>query len=1138
MLKKIKIWKSLLLMTIGFLFASNLLAQSINSTVVGKVTDSNGAVVIGATVVATQTGTNLARTATTNSDGDYTITQLPPSVYKITISLANYKTAVSNDLTLLTDTTTRVDMTLEAGNISETVTVNSEPPVLNTETSEKGEVITERQVQELQLNGREFTDLALLVPGIYRRPTEDDQGQGVASAGTRTDSTNFILDGVANRSDRNGGVGVNTSIDSIQEFKVSTSTYAAELGRVGGAQISVVSKSGSNRYSGSLFEFVRNDMFDANNYFAPPDDPKKLKRNQFGGSFGGPLPFLNFGESDSIFDSGRDKMFFFVTFEQTREIRSISFDSVAPNPAWALGDFRNVRGAGVDGIYGNTDDTNRVICLQTSSNPLRPTRVECPTPNVIPLVADPSRPNLIVASPVSQQILQFLPRANDTGSLDGYKFSVTEERLPRNLFSAKIDRKLGDKNNFYLRFALDDLDRLQPGAPGRVSYDGFGRNVNYRQKSYAFGDTHIFSPSLVNDFRIGFLNQDNKTVNENNDADYIGQFGIPGLPTGQLLEWQGFPAIRIDGFPDTGDSANTPLNFVYKNLSIYDSLTWIKGNHNLKIGVDAIRPNYIETDIRNVRGDFRFRGRFTNPANAVANGFRSFADFIYGIPDSTQRQTGAEPADLLAWQTAFFVQDNWKIANWLTLNLGIRYDYTPFLHERNDRLSNFIPELGTAVCADGEQRIPATGQLICLDARSLGYERSLVKTDTNNLAPRFGFALKPFKGDKTVIRGGAGIFYSTETINPARQQLANNYPYLVREQFGRASTADILQLTWGNPFPDNRASLQGVTTPQGIPYDSQTPEVYQFNLTFEQELTDDLGLEVGYVGSQGRRLGMRYDLNYQYPTGAILPTGEPEVRKAFPAFGDIQYQIQGVNSNYNALQVALRRRSKNGLTLLTSYTFGKAMDQNSNTNNSTTGSQRNPQDIRDFANEWALADHHRTHQFSGSFNYELPFGRGGKYFRDARGLAGAFIGGWQINGIITYLSGRPFTPVFSTLDTAAGRPDLVGDPMANVPAGHYFNEDAFAHPVATADDPTEFGNAGRNILIGPNYRSVDLSLFKNIKFRDNMRLQLRWEVFNVLNTPNFQIPQHLLGSSNTGEFYALAPNTAGREMQFAARFTF
>lgn len=1130
-----RFWGLSLVIVIGLLvFAPNILAQTFNATIVGKVTDANGASIPGATVTVTQIETNRVQTTTTNDAGEYVVPQLPPGNYSLKVSVSGFKIALNENLVLKTDTTSRIDVLLETGSINETVTVTAEPSIINTETSEKGEVIVQRQVQELPLNVRDFTELAKLVPGIYQRPSDDDQGQGVASAGTRTDASNFILDGVANRNDRNGGVGVNTSVDSIQEFKVSTSTYSAEFGRLAGAQISVVSKSGTNRYSGTAFEFIRNNAFDANNFFTAAGDNKVLKRHQFGATLGGPLPFFNFGES-SLFNSGKDKTFFFVSFEQLREVRSQSARTVAPNAAWAQGDFRNVRGAGSDGILGNADDTNRVMCLQRSSNPLRPTRVECPTPNVIPLAPVASNPNLLFASPVSLKILEYLPRANDPNSLDGFNFSTISNILPRNLFSIKVDRKLSEQNNFYVRYSTDNRDAYQPQA-GRFNYPGFLRNWEYRQTSFAFGNTHSFSPTIINEFRFGILHQDNKTLNENNDQDYIGLFGITGLPTGQLPELQGFPAIRIDGFPDTGDSANVPFNYIYKNISFSNSLTWIIGNHSLKFGGDVIRPNYIENDIRNVRGDFRFRGRFTNPANATANGFRSFADFLYGIPDSTQRQLGADPADLVAWQSAFYIQDNWRVGSWLTLNLGLRYDYTPFLYEKNDRISNFIPQLGVTACADGEFRDPSSGAVICVSRESLGLPRALVETDKNNLAPRFGFALKPFKDDKTVIRGGAGIFYSTETVNPARQMLALNYPYINRQSFNRASTADILQLTFESAFPDNRTSLQGVNTPLGIPTDSQTPEVYQFNLSIEREITDDLGFEIGYVGSLGRHLGMRYDLNYAYPTGAIGANGLPVTAVAFPQFGSITYQIQGVNSAYNALQAVLRRRSKRGLTFLVSYTFGKAMDHNSNTNNSTTGSQRSPQDIRDFTKEWALADYHRTHQFSGSFNYDLPFGRGRQFFSNARGLADILFGGWQLNGIVTLLSGRPFTPVFSTVDTASGRPDLIGDPMANVPAGLYFNPAAFARPVATTADPTLFGNSGRNILIGPDFQSVDMSLFKNFRLTERTKLQFRWEAFNIFNRPNFQIPQHLLLSSDTGKL-RLTSNEA-REMQFALKLIF
>ncbi|NOT48746.1 MAG: TonB-dependent receptor [Acidobacteria bacterium] len=1129
-------------------FAIVVSAQSYRATLVGRVTDPGGANVAGANVTVTQNGTNFTRNTTTNNSGEYAVSELQPGSYSVKIDAPGFKSAINQDVVLETDQTRRFDVGLDVGSVNESVTVEAEPPTINTETPEKGEVIVQRQVQELPLNVRDFTDLAKLVPGIYQRPSEDDQGQGLGSAGTRTDSTNFILDGVSNRNDRNGGVGVNTSVDSIQEFKVSTSTYSAEYGRLAGAQISVVSKSGTNRYSGSLFEFVRNDFFDATNALSDPLDNKVLRRHQFGGTFGGPLPFLAFGESNKLFESGKDKTFFFASFEQLREVRSVFSDSEAPNEAWYSGNFSAIRGSGtntgvcVPGSAVNTtasnpcnDDTNRVTCLSRSSSGVI-TKVECPVLNVIPLTVNPAFPNILPAnSAIAQRILQYLPRANGPNGSQDYKFSVLTNILPRNLFSAKIDRKLTDDNSFYFRFSLDNRDAYQPQA-GRINYPGFLRNQKYRQNSYAFGDTHSFTPTLINDFRIGLLDTDNRILNENNDQDFVSILGLTGLPTASQPSLWGFPAIRIDGFPDTGDSANIPFNYLYKNLSISDSLTWIVGNHNFKFGIDVVRPNYIESDIRNVRGDFRFRGRYSNPLNATVSGANAFADLLYGLPDSTQRQIGSEPADLIAWQSAFYVQDNWRVTPWLTFNLGLRYDYTPYLYEKTNRISNFIPQLGVTACAGGEFR--ENGTLICVDGASLGLPRALVNTDNNNLAPRVGFALKPFNDDKTVIRGGAGIFYSTETINPARQQLANNYPYLNRQSFNRASTAtaNYFTLTLDNPFPADRTNLQGVTTPQGIPTDAQTPELYQFNLTLERELLPDLGFEIGYVGSLGRYLGMRYNLNFNYPTGVLGADGRPINARRFPALGDITYQSQEVNSSYHAMQVAVRRRSKNGLTLLASYTFGKAMDQNSNTNNSTTASQRGPQDIYDFRNEWALADYHRTHQFSASFNYDLPFGKGRKFFSGANGITQVLLGGWQLNGIATALSGRPFTPAYNAPDTSGGRPNLVGDPMANVPAGRYFNPAAFTRPTSTADNPDLFGNAGRNIVIGPGFQSVDLSLFKNFRLAEKTKLQLRWEVFNALNRPNFQVPQHILDASDAAQFRLTA--NEGREMQFAVRLTF
>lgn len=1156
MKKTIRIfWFSLMFLALAG--SNNVTAQSFKATLTGQVTDSTGAVVPNATVTVSETATNQTQTVTTGEDGNYTFTQLTPGAYTLRVEAANFKTLTQTSIVLETSQSLRLNPTLEAGSISEQVTVTAEAPAINTETSSKGEVITPRQVQDLPLNGRNFTDLALLTPGVYRRPADDDQGEGLATSGTRTDASNFILDGTNNRNDRNSGVGVNTSVDSIQEFRVETSSYTAELGRTAGAQINVVTKSGTNRYSGSLFEYVRNDFFDAKNALAfdvpgtDTDESKKvLRRNQFGGTVGGPLPFLNFGEGGATTNSGRNRTFFFASYEGTRERRSATSINTAPNAAWARGDFRNLRGAGLDNILGNADDTGRVLCLQRSApGSVVATRVECPTPNVIPFAPVASNPLLVTVSPIAQQILAFIPLSNIPGTRDGY-VARGINRPDRNQYLAKFDHRFSDKNSFYIRFARQKNDGYQAFPSNRNFYPGFGRDAKTRSDTYAVSDTHIFSPSVINEARFGYFNQDSQNLGQNRAIDYNQLFGIQGVSPG--IDLQGFPAIRIDGFSEFGDRPNDPFAYQLKTYQFFDSLSVISGQHNLKFGVDIIRSNYIENDVRNVRGDFRFRGRNVNPSGATSSGALSFADFLLGLPDTTSRQIGAEPADTIGNQYAFFAQDNWRATNWLTLNLGLRYEYQTALSEATGRLANLIINdngTGTLVCPR-EVRSAATGATTCVSAASVGLPEKLVRPDKNNFGPRAGFALRPFRDEKTVVRGGAGIYYSLETFNPIRQQLAVQSPFLNRINYARNS-ASLLQLSLSTPFPTGVAE----GTPRGLNPDYKQPEFYQYNLTIERQLLKDLVLEVGYVGSQGRHLGLRYNINSAVPTGTVtrtvaangIITLTPDFARRFQAqYGTatIQYQDQFGNSSYNALQTSLRRRATNGLTLLMSYTFSKSIDTGSSTNNSTTGSQDFPQDIRNILeSQRGLSDFHRAHQFNASFNYELPFGKGRGFFGDARGLTQTLVGGWQLNGIVTVLSGRPFTPQYSAADVGAQRPDVIGDPYANIPEGLLFNPAAFRRPrtvdplTNTATGDTDLlGNGGRNILIGPKFRTVDLSLLKNIRLREKTRLQFRVETFNLFNTPNYQIPVFLLDNSNVGRVSQTA--TEGREFQFAVKLLF
>jgi hypothetical protein len=1063
--------------------APALHAQSFTATLLGSVADGQGAALPGVSVLAVQDGTGRSHSATTAGDGSYTLPGLTPGAYTLTAELQGFRRFVRRGLVLETDQVRRVDVRLQVGTFSEEVEVIAAAPVIHSETSSKGEVITQRQVQELPLNGRNYTDLALLVPGVYRRPAEDDQGEGLATAGTRTDASNFILDGIVNRSDRNASAGVNVSIDAIQEFNVQTSNYSAEFGRTAGAQVNVVSRSGSNQLHGTLYEYLRDAAFDANNYFAAPGDEKDLRRHQFGASIGGPIR--------------KDKSFFFASYEGTREHRSETSLNLAPNADWLRGDFRNVRGAGADGVPGNADDTNRIL------NPF--TRQEFATPNVIPES---------LFHPTSRAMLPYIPAANVAGSLDGYNARGIS-RSERDKLTLKLDHRFDAKNNLFLRWARETGSGFDPFPSARNFYPGFGRDTERRFDSLALSDTHVFHSRLINEARIGLYDQRSQNLGENRDKNWLVDFGIPGLSPGEEL--QGWPAVRIDGFSEFGDRPNDPFVYDVQNLQLYDMVTWVRGVHAWKFGLDVIRSNYVEKDVRNVRGDFRFRGRNTNPANATSTGFRSFADFLFGLPDSTQRQVGAEPADLTGWQVAGFVQDDWRVKPWLTLNLGLRYELQTPLTEATGRIANFIPELGQAVLS-GDPRYP----------------ESLVETDRDNWGPRVGFAARPFGDERTVVRGGAGIYFSLETFNPIRQQLAVTYPFLVREQYSRLATNPAL-LTFSNPFPDGRGGIQGLDTPFGMDSVYRTPEFYQYNLTVERELLQDLALELGYVGSRGRHLGRRYNLNQPRPVAAT-PAGGVVTTRPYPTFGDIQYQDQGAQSSYDAFQTSLRRRARGGLTLLVSYTFSRAIDDASSTNNSTTGTQKFPQDVDNFAAEKSLADFHRAHQFSASVNYDLPFGQGRRHGSGWTGFRQAALGGWQVNGIVTILSGRPYTPQYSAPEVAQQRPDLVGDPASNVPPGLSFNPAAFQQPRATTADPNLFGNAGRNILIGPSFRNVDLSLFKTFKLRKDLRLQVRAEAFNALNHPNFQVPVFLLDRSNVGQLTSTA--NENREFQFALKLLF
>jgi hypothetical protein len=1069
------------------LLACGASAQGSGSTLVGRVTDQSRAAVRSAHVVAVNDETGLSRSAISGEDGTFVLPSLPPGPYRVSIEATGFSTVSASRIVLEADQVRRFDVQLTIGTVRQEIVVAAAYPLVRTETPAKSEVVPSLLVQALPLNGRNYVDLVLLVPGVYRR-VGDDEADGVATNGTRPDAASFALDGLLNRSDRNGNSGVPVAVDAVREFSVETSTYAAEFGRSAGAQVNVVSKSGTNRFAGSVYDYVRDDRFDARSPFTPADSAPALTRQQGGATLGGP--------------AWRDHTFFFGAYERLRERRSQAANSTAPHAAWLSGDFRNVRGSGPDGVFGNTDDTNRIL------DPL--TREEFAVPNVIPAS---------MFDPIARRILPLVPHANIAGTLEGYAAQgIARDDRQQSLI--RLDHRLLAATNLSIRWARSSGTGFDPFPSQRVFFPGFGRTTARNLDSVSIAGVTAIGGRWLNEARLALFRQHVETQGQRHGTNYVSELGLTGL-TDDRAVW-GYPTIRIDGYSEFGDRPNDPSTYTLQNVQFRDTVSWTPGRHTIKAGVDLIRSKYAEQDLRGIRGDFRFRGRATNTATQTSSGFRSFADFLLGYIDQSQRQIGSDPARLSAWQAAGFIQDDWRPLPSLTVSVGVRYERESPLREQNNRLANFVPALGGVVLA-GDRRFPA----------------ALVNTDSHGVAPRAGFAWRPFGDARTVVRGGIGLHHSLEQFNVTRQQLAVSYPFVQREQYTRTGDPKTA-IVFSDPFPAGRAAIQGINQPFGMAVDFRMPRITEFNVAVERRIGAATAVELAYVGSRGRHLGRRYNLNQPIPIGinasGVLVTAVP-----YPAFADIQFQDQAGTSSYDALQVTLRRRVAGGLTLLASYTLGRAIDNGSTStgnvsNVSTTGTQKAPQDIYNLAAERGPSDFDRRHQFSAAFAYDLPFGAGRRWMTAGSPLVNAIVGDWQVSGIVTLLSGRPFTVQYAAGDFATQRPDQVFDPTSNVPPGLSFNPAAFTRPVVTSSHPNLYGNAPRNGLRGPDYRTVDAAIAKSVPVGRWVKAQLRIEAFNLFNRANYQVPVFLLDRTDAGRVTSTTGNA--RELQFAARIAF
>ncbi len=1054
----------------------SIIAQTSTATLVGRTFDEANAVLPNVKITLTQTTTGLNRTVISDDSGNYVFLLLPAGKYRLTAELENFQKLVRSEFDLQVDQRAGLDLVLKSGQIAETVVVNPEVSPLQTESASVGTVISQEKIVRLPLNGREFQQLALLVPGAVPAAQGSSLSfrGGFNVGGARESSNQFLLDGADNNNSSANQYVFRPSVDMIQEFKVQTNSYSAEFGRGAGGQVNIITKSGTNEYRGNLFEFLRNSAFDAKNFFDLPTSSPSFKRNQFGATFGGPLPFLNFGEGVPIFNSGVNRTFFFLSYEGLRLRQGVTRSASVPTLLQRQGNFGSAARIRDPLRAGNCNATDTTACF----------------PNGI-IPADR-------INPIGLAIAGFFPSPNNTSDPVRNLVSTLSRPQDADQFSVRIDHRISKKANLFFRYSINQDQQIDvfDTLVGTINTNlpGFGRNDNQRTESISFSYMQIINARTVNEFRFGynFLRQIRAPENK---TDFVSTLGLIGLSSDPRTF--GFPAFRVTGFDPLGDNVQLPQERSDSTYQFIDNITLQRGAHTVKAGFDLRPFRSVNFNPGSSRGDFRFTGLYTN------NGL---ADLLLGLIAQDTRGVGNAERVRLQKSYGFYVQDDWKVSRRLTFNLGLRYELNPPLTEPDNLLSNFDV---------------AARSIIIAGQNGLG--SNVYATDKNNFAPRFGFAWQPFDDRKTVVRGGYGIYYDLPIVGNELGGIYGNPPFRSISTFNGTLANPI---TLNNPFPTQ--SLGAATlSPTGVQRDLKTSYLQNFSLGIQREAFKDVVLEVSYIGNKGTHLLRNRNINQ-----AVLGAGSIASRRPFAGFGNIPFRESSASSTYHSLQARAEKRFAQGFTFLASYTFSKAIDDSSGVP-ASTATTNNPQNSFDLRSERGLSEFDVRHRFVASFIYELPFGKGKSFLQD--GFLSQIFGNFELAGIVAAQTGRPFTPRISSDRSNTGqlqdRPNIIGNPRIDNPDPQlWFNTAAFS--IAPAGT---FGNAGRNILTGPGYSNTDIALVKRIKLSEIRNLELRGEVFNLFNRPNFDLPNAFADSAQFGRIFSAG---LARQIQFGLKFNF
>jgi outer membrane receptor protein involved in Fe transport len=1044
-------------LVVGFvLSALSLFAQT--ARIAGRVTDRSGAVVPGTFVTVTNTQTGAERKVATNEEGYYAAPLLLPGEYRVAVEHPGFKPVGRAGVKLDVDQRAELDFVLEVGGVSERIEVTANATQLNTVEGSQGQVIENRRVVELPLNGRNYDDLALLSAGTVQ-PLAGARFAGFSSGGMRDTQNSFLLDGVDNNPVELAGAQrrsemVQPSVDAIQEFKVQTNAFAAEYGRAMGAVVNLTTKSGTNDLHGSAFEFLRNEKLDAKNFFDPPGPKPPFKRNQYGFSVGGPI-FI------PKVVNGKNRIFFFTDYEGAKIRVTSTNTSTIPTLGMRKGDFGDLLA-----------QRKLTIIDPTNSGPF--------PGNVIPA-------NRI--DPVAQTLINLYP-APQTSAVGANFVYQSPANQDWTKFDVRSDVNLGARDNAFWRISRQDQSVpasliLPPPAYGGGALDQTTNGVNT-------GATwnHIWRPNLIMAIRgawnYGFFTRDNPT--QAGGALLNRQYGIKG---GNDAIPGGFSQMNITGYQALGIGPNNPVARDSQNRQLVGDVVWTHGSHAFKFGSSTLRSQNNIFNIRNeVIGPFQFNGRYTNDG---------MADFLLGMASQVTWSSRIQ-VNLRSWNIGAFAQDDWKITPNLTLNLGVRYEVVLPFEDKRDRMGTFDTWTNPS-------------HPVLIHAGSLGsdrYNRAMIATDWNNVMPRIGFAYK--LGARTVLRGGYGVFYSYMEPYGDAEWLVGNPPDAFGVTISSSPTVPAVILADGPPLGAlTLAKATGVTL-SSIERQANSPYAEQWNFNIQRELASDWMLEVGYAGSRGIHIENRYDENYSPPGPGNLDAKRPYLATTIPGTGVTispgaiyGYHFNG-NSIYHALVSRLEKRFSSGFTLLVSYTFSKAIGDVCG--NAAAGDTTNCgyQDVRNMRAERAVDNIDVPQRFVASGVYELPFGAGRRFGSSLTPALNAVFGGWSVGSIITRASGRPYSVVNSGNPANTGtfnivsRPNLVGDPYSGYTRslGQDFNSADF---VATP--PYALGSEGRNELRQRGFFNWDFSAHKEFRLHERMRLQFRFEAFAFTNTPRF-----------------------------------